>query len=235
MVRKPPDWPPPLAARCPRPSWQARQTTRTTPRHPHPNHPAKKPLPKFPTCSISTPALFSRKPPTPGPSQLLSRVLWVIAHVQGFLFGRPRNTPKTPTTTEEALAWLQHMLQAINDFAASAKAGTLEPWVPPAPTQSTAPPAGPSPRPQRCPAAALPSAIAAPQPPDPAPETAPAPRPPARPVRRPRYNYQRHSGAPQRQTPAPTTPATRGRAFFSPKKINHFRPRPNHAQIVPDT
>ena len=104
---------------------------RHRPTHPHP---PKKPLCPFPPCSKLPAVVFNRKPSGPELPSLLSPVLWLLLRVQALLCRRQPKTPDAPCTEAEALAWLQHMLQAIDDFVQSAKNGTLPPLNPSAPT-----------------------------------------------------------------------------------------------------
>jgi hypothetical protein len=99
--------------------------------------------------------VFNRKPPTSELPSLLSPVLWLLLRVQLFFCRLRPKHPDAPCTEAQALAWLQHMLQAIDAFALSAKNGTLPPITPPAdiPTPN-APCAAPPPRPQTLPAEA---------------------------------------------------------------------------------
>jgi hypothetical protein len=140
----------------------------------------------FSLCSKNTANVFTRRKKSPEPTPLLSRVLWVVAHIRAVLGGGRRITPHTPSTPEEAIAWLNTMVQAINDLRDEMNAGNLPPLTPPAPTPSNSPPAAPppiqdpSPEDSRCLELELlpPPSLASPEPPShpPAPEPARATR-----------------------------------------------------------
>jgi hypothetical protein len=96
----------------------------------------------FTVCAIDQAAVSNPKPPAAELPKFLTSVLWVMSHIQTFLRGgnrpktqaKPRKTPgrqtKTPDppmTEAEALACLNHMLQAIQDYMVAHRDGTLPP------------------------------------------------------------------------------------------------------------
>jgi hypothetical protein len=201
-----------------------RASHRTTPHHPiqpsraffHP--PQKKPLCPFPPCSKLGAVVFNRKPSGPELPSLLSPVLWLLLRVQAFLCRRQPKTPDAPCTQEQAIAWLQHMLQAIDDFAQSAKNGTLPPLTP-----SAAPaPTTPSPPQDLASPASAPGAGGAGSTP-PGREPGPPPGPPPIRARNP------HRAAPRRQSAAATRPPA-----APPKPRRHPSPPAKPASAFPD-
>jgi hypothetical protein len=216
---------------------------------PTPPPPQKKPLCPFPPCSKLGAVVFNRKPSGPELPSLLSPVLWLLLRVQALLCRRQPKTPDAPCTQEQAIAWLQHMLQAIDDFAQSAKNGTLPPLTP-----SAAPaPTTPSPHQDSQPAASAPSTQT---PHHESPPAAPTPgasnRTPTRPAEKPtlhptpppiRANTPRPTPPPiPRRKPAPHRPTQAAppraplQSFFSRNKITrvrpHTQPRPKRSASV---
>jgi hypothetical protein len=213
-----------------------------------PPPPQKKPLCPFPPCSKLGAVVFNRKPSGPELPSLLSPVLWLLLRVQAFLCRRQPKTPGAPCTPEQAIAWLQHMLQAIDDFAQSARNGTLPPLTPsaatppntPSPHQDSQPapttPNTPSPHHEFPSAAPTPGAAHANSPP-PAEKPPPHPTPPAiragkpqRPPENPPNRRRTHAPHHPTQAAAPPIPAP---PITVPKKISRIRSTPRHALIVP--
>jgi hypothetical protein len=199
--------------------------------------------------------VFNRKPSGPELPSLLSPVLWVVARVRTFLWGNrpksPANPPKSrarqpknpalPLTEAEALACLNEMLQAINDFVIAYRNGTLPPKDP-ADAEADAAFAAKA-EALKAPSAAPPVTPARQT--TPQPTAAVIPLPPAEsetPVH-PQPARRRATAAP----PIPKTPAAARRSapqpdprrraqthpnFFAYSKIAQIRLTRNHAQFV---